>query len=62
MVLIAFRVSWPMSIHSLERMPGSRTIISSNCCSLARLAVASGVGWAPTFQMACLMGMEIETR
>lgn len=47
----------PIRTHCTERIYGSATNISSNCCSLSRVAAASGFGWAPTFQIACWVGM-----
>src|SRR5688572_2342994 len=50
--------SWrPISIHSSERMPGAVTIISSKIFSLGNLLVISNVGFVPTFQIACFIGM-----
>ena len=48
-----------MFLGSPDRISGAVTIMSSNCCSLSSVVVDNGVGFGPTVQMACLIGIWI---
>ena len=45
------------SIHSLDKISGIVTIMSSNCCSVSNFEIGSGIGLLDTFQIAYLFGI-----